>query len=320
MNQRSIPVVLAVIFLLAGCSPEHASTNLEERSVNDYTIVPGERVGLITADKSSREEVLASYGDSARVDTIYLGEGIAEEGVVIFPDNSRNRMEIYWDPAIDPVRPALIRIRGAGGTDWKTVNGISIGSSIEEVEQINGRPFDLYGFGWDFGGLVTDWKGGTLENGLGLRFELQSGQAIPDDILGATIISSENEAMRQLQPVVTVIELNFPRNSLLPLMQGRWRSMADAGYQIEIEGEKIRHYNGGELTAENDIEADPDCQSNACTVTGDQPEGFCFIEKGQFDAQCMLVLACDGQRLEYTAIGSTGQPLVFRKVEKAAVQ
>lgn len=41
---------------------------------------------------------------------------------------------------------------------------------------------------------------------------------------------------------------------------------------------------------------------------------YCNIEKGQFDARCKLVLACDGQRLECAAIGAAGQSLVFKRV------
>jgi hypothetical protein len=32
-----------------------------------------------------------------------------------------------------------------------------------DVEKVNGRPFTFTGLGWDYGGEVTDWRGGALE-------------------------------------------------------------------------------------------------------------------------------------------------------------
>lgn len=312
---KLLTVALAVGFLLTACRQNQPAGENTSDPRLDFTIVPGERVGLITAAKSTPDDVLAAYGDSARLDSVYLVEGLYGPGVVVFPNSSRNRLEIYWDTAIDPLRPAFIRITGDGGSDWKTDRGISIGTPITDLERINGNPFELYGFGWDYGGLVTDWKGGALNYNLGLRFHLQTEKDIPAEVQGETILSSDNDKVRALNPVVAVMELSFPPSDLMPMMQGRWQSVADPAYQIEIDGQKMRHYNNGELTVENGVEADAGCKTNACTVTGAQLDGFCFIEKGEFDAQCNLVLACDGQRLEYAAVGSAGQALVFTRVE-----
>lgn len=213
MNRRlttaAIPVAFILLWTLLACGRPAPATEATAASEPDYLIVPGERIGRITADNCSREAVLAAYGDEARVEEIYLGEGIAEEGVVVYPDNPRNRLEIYWDAAFDATRPAFLRIRGDGGTDWKTEGGLSIGTPIKEVERLNGRPFELYGFGWDYGGLVTDWKGGAFDGGLGLGFELTNEEETPVDVLGETILRSDDPTLRRLGPVVTVLELRF---------------------------------------------------------------------------------------------------------------
>lgn len=302
-------IALAAL-LVFSCKPNSKTAE----STWDYTIVPGERVGLITLAKSSREHVLAFYADSARVEEIYLGEGISEEGVVVFPDNPRNRMEIYWDYTIDPVRPVLIRIMGKGA-DWKTTDGITIGTSIAEVEKINGGPFGLFGFGWDYGGLVNDWNSGKMNPNLHLRFELGLEAEAPAEIMGDTDLKSDNPALTKFKAVVSVIDLSFPRSDLLPLLQGRWQSAADATYQIEFADNKLRHINDGKLTVETVIAADSGCRESACKVTETVVEGFCFIEKDDYGAQCNLVLSLDSATLEYTAIGSTGKSLVFTRIE-----
>ena len=32
--------------------------------------------------------------------------------------------------------------------------------TLKEMASLNGGPFTLYGFDWDYGGTVSDWKGG----------------------------------------------------------------------------------------------------------------------------------------------------------------
>lgn len=283
-------------------------------SAYDYTIVPGERVGLITLEKCSREDVLAAYGDSARVEEIYIIDGMTAEGVVVFPDNPRNRMEVYWEPEIDPVRPVLIRISGEG-TDWKTSQGITVGTSIAEVQKVNGKPFSLFGFGWDYGGRVTNWNQGKLNNNLSIQFGYTSEGETPEGISGEVELSSDMPALAPLKVVVTSLELSFPRSDMMPQLQGRWQSETDPDYQIEFDGDKLRHINGGKVSMEMTLEADPGCANTACLVTDSQPSGFCFLEKGEFDIQCNLVLSLEGNRLEYTAIGSTGKSLVFKRAE-----
>ena len=47
-------------------------------------------------------------------------------------------------------------------SDWSGPEGIQTGESLQVVETANGGPFELQGFGWDYGGYVTDWKGGKI--------------------------------------------------------------------------------------------------------------------------------------------------------------
>ena len=56
------------------------------------------------------------------------------------------------------------------------LRGYSFGDGIEAVEKANGGPFAVSGFEWDYGGFVTDWKGGKLKEAGGcattVRFAL----------------------------------------------------------------------------------------------------------------------------------------------------
>lgn len=309
----------ALLLLLPACQQPAKGEGSEAGSADprlDYLIVPGERVGLITPEGASKEAILAAYGDLAKADSVYLYEGISDMGLVLFPDDARNRVDLYWDPASNGEQPDFIRIWGEkGSTDWATSQGITIGSTLAEVEAANGKPFELFGFDWDYGGYLTDWKGGAMGNHLGLRFAPPEGAQLPSGMSGEVTLKSDDEALRAVNPVVVEMSFSFPSIDQLPALQGRWQSTTNPGYQIVFEGDKLRHYNEGKLTYESTIEADPDCQSSPCQVTGQIPTGFCFLEKGEYDVQCNLLLSAQDGRLAYTAIGAAGGSLVFERLE-----
>jgi len=48
------------------------------------------------------------------------------------------------------------------GSKWVGPGGVHVGSTIAELEKANGKPFTFSGLGWDYGGLVKDWRGGAL--------------------------------------------------------------------------------------------------------------------------------------------------------------
>ncbi|MCC6726122.1 MAG: hypothetical protein IT258_16565, partial [Saprospiraceae bacterium] len=183
----------------------------------DLSIVIGEKLGLITPTNCTREAVLAAYGNDAKVDSLYIIDGMYGEGVVLFPDNQRRRVEIYWDETLDPKRPAYMRIEGdsTGVSDWKTSNGITVGTTLADLERLNGKPFDISGFGWDYGGFVTDWKGGSFNASTMIRLE-PAGHFAPANVSGEGTFSSDNADMVAAKPVVSRMEFRFLADEKLP--------------------------------------------------------------------------------------------------------
>lgn len=63
--------------------------------------------------------------------------------------------------------------RNPGGHWACAEHGIRIGTSLRDLNRLNGRPFDFSGFGWDYGGSPIDFRGGALE-GHGFRMGFQN--------------------------------------------------------------------------------------------------------------------------------------------------
>ena len=183
----------------------------------DWLIIPGERVGPITAETSDAS-IDALFGpNNVQRGDVYLGEGFTAAGTVVYPDDAARRVEIVWS---DNARTTPKEIRLTGETSaWRTAEGLSLGSTLREIEHLNGFPFKLAGFGFDYGGTVVDCGRGQLmmvgcsgdaaraPTGRLLVMRLRPGAsaiAAPEyrQVVGDRVFSSGHPAMQALNPRV----------------------------------------------------------------------------------------------------------------------
>jgi hypothetical protein len=114
---------------------------------------------------STTENLLVRQFGAANVkdDSLAGGEGEMVAGTVLFPTDSLRRVEIFWDDSAPPhTRISLLRVNGSRSL-WMVAPGVTLGTSLVDLETINHGPFTLSGFGWDYGGTVTSWRGGSLD-------------------------------------------------------------------------------------------------------------------------------------------------------------
>ncbi|HSF16611.1 MAG TPA: hypothetical protein VLK65_13775 [Vicinamibacteria bacterium] len=126
----------------------------------DWLIVPGERVGRITAT-TSESELESLFGtDNVEPVDVHIGEGFTEPGAAVFPSDPSRRIEVVWR---DEARTSPKELRLLGdSSQWRTSEGISLGSTLQDIERLNGFPFRLAGFAFDYGGTITDCGRGRL--------------------------------------------------------------------------------------------------------------------------------------------------------------
>jgi hypothetical protein len=189
---------------LAACTPKH-----------DWIIEPGVRVGPITASTSA-EDLRKAFGASAVVDKdIDIGEGTTEPGTDIYETIPGKRLAVLWkDPATrkNPSRVIVCYQLMQGDCMWRTSSGIGINTSLKDLERLNGRPFKLMGFGWDYSGTVSSWEGGTLAKALLLRLMPDEAGANSEEyrtVLGESEFLSSDPAMQKLNPKVYSMDMVF---------------------------------------------------------------------------------------------------------------
>ncbi len=199
----------------AGTASESASPTLASLPVTSPEWqIRREAPGPISSS-TSEADLRRRYGSSAVENSrIQIGEGETAPGTVIYPADSLRRIEIIWRDTLARHRPARIILRG-DQSKWQVSRGITLGTSLRELEQLNGRPFTLAGFGWDYAGAVTDWNKGALDSVLaGVMLYLDPGptqyESAPyAQVLGDRDYSSALPAMQQLNPRVSQIFIDF---------------------------------------------------------------------------------------------------------------
>lgn len=171
----------------------------------DLTVVPGKRVGPITA-LSSLSTLQALFGkDKVKAAKLSGAEGEELDGAILFKGTDRE-LQIIWDFDAVGKRISDIRILGKA---WRFESGLKLGLSVEEVQQINGKPFKVSGFGWDYGGYA-DFEGGKLAEGVSVRFE-PTERKFPNSVIGEVQLLSTNLDLMATKPVVDGLTVVFPR-------------------------------------------------------------------------------------------------------------
>ncbi len=222
-SQPPLDSIQVVAFLTsrASCSP----TSKARASENDWIIEPG-RLGPIWSDTTSEDLAKALGKANLANQEVDLGEGDTTLGTVLFPKSDSKKAEIVWAGGSSSGGPERVTIRGAK-TAWHTAEGVTLGTTLAKLEELNGKPFDVAGYGWDYGGTVINWNGGNLEH---LRSDMQGARvslrlhpvdkAVPAaltplarelsiGIAGDKPVSSGHPEMKKLNPAVHEIVVGF---------------------------------------------------------------------------------------------------------------
>ena len=194
MRTHHAAAALFLVFVFSSCSPRPTAGE-------NFVIVPGERVGPIDAS-TTRARLVEIYGADNLSDTDYpVGEGEMVPGTVIFPGTAREAT-VVWMP--DRAGQEIDRVV-ISGEQWLLPDGIRHGDELEAAEELNGGPFMIYGFGWDYGGTGY-FKGGKLDRKVQVWFRpsVEEG-ADYQAVLGDSLFNSADPAMRAVDPRVAEV-------------------------------------------------------------------------------------------------------------------
>ncbi|MDC1106654.1 hypothetical protein OAT16_08095 [Prolixibacteraceae bacterium] len=170
----------------------------------DQFLITNSQIGQVSLS-SSHDQLIASFGKENLKDSRNEGTGMISTEVLFKDPN--NNIHIIWKTP-KKLKPIILRIDNAN-SKWTTKDGIHIGTTLEELEEINRGQFKIMGFEIDrqLAGTVTDLEEGALKNSrIGIQFKLTKdvGRNYMK-LIGNKNISSQSDILKKASPVVKSI-------------------------------------------------------------------------------------------------------------------
>lgn len=203
---------LTALFLcVVACSPKPSP---QSESASALSAVTGDRIDCATpvGPNTTADELKSGYGKDLVFGDVGGPEGTQLMGAILYPDDPKRRIDVvWWDEARTVV--STVRTRGENSRVTGPL-GVHIGTPLAQVEATNGKPFQISGFGWDYGGYgdFTGGKLGSLDGGchISLRFDNVDGKGVAaDGIMGEVQVQSDDPRVRAYAPVVTEISVGW---------------------------------------------------------------------------------------------------------------
>jgi hypothetical protein len=173
--------------------------------------------GPFAADSSERRLIETFGRDNVVTGEVPGPEGSTVLATTLFPDDDTRRIEIGWWNEKDHADPAYITV-----PDGVTApGGVRSGQTVAEVEELNGEPFKMSGFQWDYSGAASFQSGrlAELPGGCSLLLRFAPTEELPEGVdptpvLGDVLVASDNETLLRMAPVVASIRLRYADPSL----------------------------------------------------------------------------------------------------------
>lgn len=199
-----VPLLAALSVVLLACAAR-AEPN---------TVVPSEgEAGCASpvAAGDTAASLKKRFGGNAKITRVDGAEGKSLKALVLFANDPARRIEVIFSDG-GMTKASGYRLPDRTGK-W-TVAGLTLGSDLATVEAANGKPFEVNGFDWDYGGYVEDFHGGKLANltggcTLSIRFDVQGD--LPEGMSGDGVkIASTDKRLLAAGAKVASIMVNFP--------------------------------------------------------------------------------------------------------------
>ena len=185
-----------------------------------WLILASGATGSINAH-TTREDLVRQYGAANVVDQdVDVGEGEMQSATFLFPKDPECQIVILWKDPDTKTAPGSMDIRGKKSR-WHGAHSITLGTSVTELERLNGRPFrfTLNHDGTDMAEELISWRGGSLEkefqgNGR-VILELQWSPPKGGKLTGPSDFSSDsdNPVWRAQNPHIIRMSWIFPSNT-----------------------------------------------------------------------------------------------------------
>jgi hypothetical protein len=170
--------------------------------------------GLFAKDSSHLKLAMTFEAKNITFADVDAEGGAKVPASVLFPNDPKRRLEVWWSNPAE--RSGLYLIDIHGKSTWTAPGGMKLGLTLAQLEKLNGKPLKLKGFDKNGVATVSDWDGGalaTLPGGCKSGVNLTPDpKASPDAISALTAdkdYSSSDPEMRAVKPTVSEVLIGY---------------------------------------------------------------------------------------------------------------
>lgn len=171
-------------------------------------------VGAFSKDSSHLRLAMTYDSKNVTFADVQADGGTKVQASVLFPNDPKHRLEVWWANPAARSQTYLIVINGQ--STWSAPGGMKLGLTLAQLEKLNHKPFKVKGFNKDGVATVSDWDGGLLSNlagGCKSGLSLRADPKVPADAISAVTddkeFSSSDAAIRAAKPAVSEILIGY---------------------------------------------------------------------------------------------------------------
>jgi hypothetical protein len=182
--------------------------------VVDSLLITDSSWGLIKKDMKF-EDLKLIYGEANLKDERICGpECIDSLDVTKLYPGTINEAIIYWkDKAFHKTIGMIVCYQDSAL--YHTDKGLKLKSGFTELLRLNGKKISFMGFGWDYGGTITSYNGGALEN-TALHYDIDLAKEPAEDemaVFGDTSLDTDMPLIKKLLPAIYIRKFTLVLNN-----------------------------------------------------------------------------------------------------------
>lgn len=192
-------ILLICILTFASCKSSKPSGSSED-VISSEKSSKADRFFIENLSEMNSAAINATYPEANITEDVgTFDEGTEERAYTILYPNSPDEIHITWE---DAAKNNIYDIRFSDGGKWKSTTGIKVGTTYNELNELNEKEISFYGFGWDYSGAVN-WNNGKFEDSN--LFVFLEAKNIPGKFYGDHVIKASTEEIALMDLKVKTI-------------------------------------------------------------------------------------------------------------------
>lgn len=210
---RLLTFILFASIIFVACKSkdkEPESKPAEPVIAKDSLLVTDTSWGVVTKDLSFTD-LVGLFGKEQLKDERICGPECADsiDVTYIFPGTDKE-ITVYWKAGAWHKNIAFLETYKEK-SPYYTSDSLKIGSTLDQLLNKNGQKISFSGFGWDYGGYIQSYNGGTLDSSqINYRLDINDeGTALLGDSNFDTDMPAAKKALTKIK--VWQLQLSFDK-------------------------------------------------------------------------------------------------------------